>query len=182
MIRFNSARVAIATATAIALGSTFAIAARAGDVPHKIVLSYIEGAAGSQALQVGKYAEAIKQIASRRFDSDEVSKSTNLCVALVMTHEWDSAKKTCDDAVINARLDSPDPAFGISSGHNAGLALAYSNRAVLNFLAGRSQEAVRDATRARRLSPQSEFVTQNWVVMNAATPGVSGPAIAAVAR
>ena len=179
MIRFNKSSVAIATA--VALGSTFGIAARAGDVAHKLVLSYIEGAAGSEALQLGQYAEAIKQINRRRFDGDEVAKSTNLCVALIMTRQWDSAGKTCDDAVIEARLDSPDPAFGVYAGHDAALGLAYSNRAVLNFLAGRSQAAVRDATRARKLSPQSQFASQNWVVMNAA-PQVTGPAIAATVR
>src|SRR5581483_10788719 len=104
-------------ATAIALGATFGIAARAGDGPHKVVLSYIEDATGSEALHLGKYAEAIRQINARKFDGDAVATSTNLCVALIMTHQWDSARSTCDGAVMNARLDVPDAAFGTRSGY-----------------------------------------------------------------
>jgi len=182
MIRFNKSSAALAAACALALGSTFAITARADEGERKLVLSFIEDGAGADALRAGEYAKAIKQINVHVLSGDEGARSTNLCVALIMVRQWDTARNTCNSAVTDAQLDIPDAAFGLRSGHDAALALAYSNRAVLNFLAGRSEAAVRDVTRARKLSPQSPFVSQNRVVMNAPAPAVTGPAIAAIRR
>jgi hypothetical protein len=184
MIPFNKSSATVAAACAVALGSSFAIVAHAEETSRKLVVSYIEDAVGAGPLSAGKYAEAIKQInrPAPVFYGDELAKSTNLCVALIMTRQWDTARNTCDRAVSEAVLDVPDAAFGMRAGHDALVALTYSNRAVLNFLAGRSEAAVRDATRAHKLAPHSEFVAQNWLVMNATPSSVTGPAIAAAGR
>ncbi|HTX24815.1 MAG TPA: hypothetical protein VMD03_09170 [Steroidobacteraceae bacterium] len=153
---------------ALVLGSTmFGATAHADVAAHKLVLSgYADGAEGEHLL-AGKYAAVIERLGAHgaAFAGNEVAASTNLCVAYIMTHSWKAADGTCDEAVREARLDLPDPTIAARLTRNEEVAIAYSNRAVLKMLEGRSAGAADDLARARSLS-RSPFVTQNLSAVN----------------
>jgi hypothetical protein len=160
----------------------FVSAAYADGPDKKLVLSVYSGTPGADSALTGNYAATIDKLGLRGvyFQRDAVAGSTNLCVAYIMTQKWDAARSACDEAVSRARATDPDNMFYSGSGHQAKVALAYSNRAVLNWLQNRPEKAVNDVTRAHSLAPRSDFVSQNWTVLNGKSESPGGPAIAAI--
>jgi len=167
---------ACVTAVAALLLGTYA---HADGAPKRLTLSVIIDADGGPEVLKGKYAQAIKQLTAGFDTSDTVGISTNLCVALIMSRQWEAAQVTCDKAVSYARFSYHDSNLGGFSGRNATEALAYSNRAVLDSLTSRPEAAKKDVARAHALDPRTEFVSQNWLALNGQQ---TGPVIAAVAR
>ncbi len=129
---------------------------------HKLVLSgYAEGADGSN-LRAGRYDAVIRRLAAHGapFFADEVSASTNLCVAYIMTRHFKAAHSACDEALRDAELDVADPTIFSRMLRNEEVAIAYSNRAVLKAVEGQPVSAADDMAKARALS-QSDFVSEN---------------------
>ena len=149
---------------AAVLGSIAAAAAAQAGAGEKVVLGgYQDAAAGSQLL-AGDYQGVIGRLATHGFaySQDEAAASTNLCVAYIMTKAWDAAHRECDLAIRLAHLsDFSDVSLAGRTSNAERVALAYSNRAVLNWLEARPQSAAQDIARAQSLSPQASFVSQN---------------------
>ena len=137
------------------LGSMMvATAARAEPPSPKLMLSaYADGPQG-EALLAGRYDLVILRLGSHGapFDDDEVSASTNLCVAYIMTRRWSSAEAACDEAVRDAKLDAPEPTMFSRLARDQEVAIAYSNRAVLKAVEGQPRSAADDKARARTLA------------------------------
>jgi hypothetical protein len=159
----NATRAAFGCAV---LGSVvLGAAARAQPPSHKLVLAgYADGPQGS-ALLAGRYDAVILRLAAHgmQFEEDEVSASTNLCVAYVATRRWRSADTACDEALEDARLDArapTAPTLSVRLACNEEVAVAYSNRAVLELIEGRVASAAGDMARARALS-SAESISQN---------------------
>lgn len=149
-------------------------AARAETPSHKLMLSgYADGPQG-EALLAGRYDLVILRLAGHGapFDVDEVSASTNLCVAYIMTRHWSSAQRVCDEALRDARLDTPEPTMFSRLARNEEVAIAYSNRAVLKLIEGRAASAADDLAKARALS-HADFVSRNESAAYALTTTVA---------
>jgi len=149
-------------------------AARAQAPAHQLVLSgYADGVQGENLI-TGRYELVIEQLASHRghFEEDEVSASTNLCVAYIMTRHLGAAHAACDEALRDAKLDLSSSTMLSRLAHNEEVALAYSNRAVLKLLQGQPSGAADDMGRARALS-QAQYVSQNLSAVMQAAPTVA---------
>jgi hypothetical protein len=93
-----------------------------------------------------------------RFEPEPLEKptaamlSSDRCVALVKARELAAAAGPCDSAVAAARHEraSSWSEWSASRSYDEKLAVAYNNRAVLNYLSGRFTLAAADATRATR--------------------------------
>jgi hypothetical protein len=78
--------------------------------------------------------------------------TTDRCIALVKARDFAAASAACDSAIAAAqrsRTNSWSTSF-MSNAYDERIAIAYNNRAVLNYLSGRLALATADATRARR--------------------------------
>jgi len=127
-----------------------------------LVLASFTDATGGRALIAGKAGRAIRQLeADSRISADE---STNLCVAHTALRQWSEAEATCDAAVIaadQARAKVTSKSGAESRWAQQRVAVAYSNRAVLNWLASDTVAAYADLARARAIEPRASFVTRN---------------------
>jgi len=134
-----------ASGRALMIALAVATAAHAGGSSTKAQLTAYRESAGWEAIAQGDYAGTVSQLAPHGalFWSDRVAASTNLCVAYIMSHQWDAAHPACDTAI----------------------SLAYSNRAVLSWLEAQPHSAASDMSQARELSPSSDFVEHNIAVL-----------------
>jgi hypothetical protein len=147
-----------------------AATARADEsAPKATLTAYVDGAGGASVM-AGDYAGAIKQLSPYgvRYAQDVVAASTNLCVAYIMTQQWQAAQTLCDQALQTARLNSSSMPLYSRRDYEQTVAVAYSNRAVLQWLENRPQSAASDLDRASLLYPQAAFVAQNRAVLAAA--------------
>ena len=125
----------LAAATAAML--LVAAAAHADEKTSKLTLiGYTDAAAGAQ-LAAGDYAAVIDKLAPHTLDFtvDELSASTNLCVAYVAIGKLDAAHDACDEAIAMARLGQ-FVSLEDRLTHQDPLSIAYANRAVLTKLSG----------------------------------------------
>jgi hypothetical protein len=134
---------------------------------HKAILSGYRDSAAGERLMAADYRAVIEELAPHRFAywKDAVAASTNLCVAYTMTRAWVSAQSACDEAVRLARLEELGSDLYERQARDQQVALAYSNRAVLDWLQSKRDSAAADMQRAYSLSPQSEFVSQNLALL-----------------
>jgi hypothetical protein len=127
-----------------------------------LVLASFTDATGGMALISGKAERAIRQLeADSRISADE---STNLCVAHTALRQWTEAQAACDAAITAA--DQARAKFASQPGAESRwaqqrVAAAYSNRAVLNWLARDTGAAYADLARARAIEPKASFVMRN---------------------
>lgn len=145
--------------------------AQASSAPRKMTLSgYVDGAAGT-SLMSGHYEDVVGTLGAHGlpFKLDEVSASTNLCVAYIMTRRWDAAHRECDQAVRIASLEQWQW-LPLDNSHNEHVAIAYSNRAVLEWLEDRPAIAAQDLAKAHTLAPAVEFVGRNLEKLGASVP------------
>lgn len=129
-------------------------AAHAEAPPHQLVLSgYADGVQGEN-LMTRRYAVVIQQLAGHgaHFQDDEVSASTNLCVAYIMTRHLSEAQAACDEALRDAKLDLSGSTMFSRMAHNEEVAIAYANRAVLRLVEGHEASAAEDIASARALA------------------------------
>ncbi|HUN27800.1 MAG TPA: hypothetical protein VMU67_15975 [Steroidobacteraceae bacterium] len=165
---------------AAVLASLLVVGAAQAAAPHsKAVLSAYADSAAGESLLAGHYTEVIERLGSHgnEFASDQVGASTNLCVALIMTRQLQAAHSACDEAIEDAKLDVTEETIAARTTHDEEVALAYSNRAVLEWLSDHRTAAADDLSRARAFAPASEFVTQNLTALRAS--GTPAPAVAA---
>jgi hypothetical protein len=149
---------------------------------RKLTLSVYLDTPGAESVLAGKYDDAIKQLRGHTIDVQRnvVSTSTNLCVALIMTQQWDAARSTCNDAVSEAKFNTADNVLMGPSANREQVATALSNRAVLNWLQNRPGDAASDVKRAHALAPRKDFVSSNFMVLNGNPQNVPGPSIASI--
>jgi hypothetical protein len=147
----------------------FAAGAHADGEHQKMTLSAYTDVAEGQSLLAARYGDAIDVLGSHglRFKQDALAASTNLCVAYIMTHRWSEAHPACDEAIQFAKLEMPDQHGFEAGAHDARVAIAYSNRAVLEWLEARSASAADDLAKAHALAPSEEFVVQNLARLHA---------------
>jgi hypothetical protein len=127
-----------------------------------LVLTSFIDAPGGAALVAGKTARARVQIAS---DASNPAELTNLCVMHTVQRDWSAARISCDAAVEvatlkRARVHGWDDAVRRLA--DLRVAAAYSNRAVLNWLAGDTGASHGDIVRARAIEPRASFVQRNF--------------------
>jgi hypothetical protein len=88
-------------------------------------------------------------------------KLTDACVAAITGKDYTQAKRACDGAVREARYERVTLSPYASGDASSDLAVAYSNRAVLHYLLGNTQQAQQDFNAAQHASPNEAFVAQN---------------------
>jgi hypothetical protein len=144
-----------------------ATAAHAAGSSTKAQLTAYRESAGWETIAQGDYAGTVSQLAPHGalFWNDRVAASTNLCVAYIMSHQWETAHSACDTAISLASHEPTDTTLFGRRRHNEALALAYSNRAVLNWLEAQPHSAASDMSQAKELSPSSDFVEHNIAVL-----------------
>lgn len=130
----------------------------------QLVLASFLDAPGGQALVDGRIERASREIGDRVNSAHEL---TNLCVLHSLQRNWADARPACDSAVeVAARNRSEatrwEPAKIRQA--NAVATAAYSNRAVMNWLAGDSGAAYLDLAQARAIDPKAAFVAQNFEI------------------
>ena len=160
-----------ARASGRALMAALAVAAVAhADGSSKAQLTAYQESPGWAAIARGDYAATVSELGSHGapFWKDRVAASTNLCVAYVMSHQWETAHSACDMAISLASREPTDTTLFGRRRHDEALALAYSNRAVLKWLEAQPLSAASDMAHAHDLSPASDFVAHNVVVLGTA--------------
>lgn len=162
-------RNALALPLALCAGLTLSMTAAAAEQPQPFVLTAYPTAEGGHELLAGRYPAALQQLRAQKNPTapDAAAVSTNRCVALSMTAQWQAAQAACDTAVREAdqdRFDTPTWAVWSSSSEKR-LAAAYADRGVMRWLSDDHSGAQRDFAKAQALSPQSSFVTRNLTAL-----------------
>lgn len=153
---------ALLVGISVALLATVAHAA--GD--SRFVLAAYSNVAGGQEILSGDYKAAMIALDTRSVEGafDAASANLNRCVALTMQKRWPAAQTACDTAVRYAKLAKlTQDETGLQALHTQDekLALAYSDRAVLEWLTANGKAASKDLKRAQSLLPSSKLLAQN---------------------
>lgn len=137
---------------------------RLADNTRPMLASFVD-VEGGKALVSGRAERAVEQIESARAHDTRAVTLNNLCVARTVLRQFAEARVACDAAVITAQreLDSrssrwPGEARRLARKISA---TAYSNRAVMHWLAHDVLAAQGDYEQARKLAPKSLFVERN---------------------
>ena len=153
-------------------GKSIQLPQRANDADSKcsrpartrLVLASFVDSTGGKALVMGRTERAIEQIYAKRAVQTSPLALTNLCVAHTVLRQWTEARDTCDAAVALASANRTKLMFrpGVSRTQlDTAASMAYSNRAVLNWLTRDALAAQNDLARARDISPKAFYVTRN---------------------
>lgn len=157
--RANSDRRSRALGAGLAL--TLASGAALAHGAHRFMFTaYGDALAGDEVI-AGHYDAALELLKSHPgdVDLDPSAANTNSCVAYSMTLQWQEARAACDAAVREARR---------SWAHESDadyLAVAYANRAVLEWMSSDEAAARKDLAKAQEISPQADFVAQNLAAL-----------------
>jgi hypothetical protein len=150
----------LAFAGALLVGS----AAFAADEPHTFELTAFSNGTGGKAILGGDYNAAQQELSSHHRTLDVETVATNRCVVYTLTHQIDAARVACDKAVREAQQEIAGLPVSLSwarSDYRDYLALAYSNRAVLNWVTNDATGAQADLKKAAAVSPKASFVARN---------------------
>ena len=127
-----------------------------------LVLASFTDVTGGVALVRGNTEHAIRQIeADARISAEE---QINLCVAHTALRNWTEAQVACDVAVTaadQARAKTKSGSVSKLRWADKRVAVAYSNRAVLRWLASDTVAAYADLAHARTIEPKAAFVLRN---------------------
>lgn len=156
----------LAFAAALLAGS----AARAADQPRNFELAAFSNTLAGDSLVHGDYEAAYQQLAidEHSFSASPSTIATNRCVTLIMTHKFEEAHTACNSAVSAAKLEIVSLPVSVSWARQEFrdyLALAYSNRAVLDYLTNDTTAAQADLNKAVAVSPKAELVARNLTVL-----------------
>ena len=168
------------------LGAGLALSLMSGavlaDGAHQFVFTaYSDGAGGAEVVE-GRYRAALEELQSRPadMDLDPSSTNTNRCVAYSMTLQWQQARAACDAAVHAASAQRNLPSGWWGWAHESDddyLAVAYANRAVMEWLSNDEAAAGKDLAAAQALAPDAGYIAKNlaalkvhMVVARAGTP------------
>ena len=150
----------------LALAGTLLVgsAAFAADEPHTFELTAFSNGTGGQAILSGDYNTAQQELNTRERSLDVETVATNRCVVYTLTRQIDAARAACDKAVHEAQQEIAGLPVSLSwarSDYRDYLALAYSNRAVLNWVTNNATGAQDDLKKAAAVSPKASFVARN---------------------
>ena len=151
---------------AVAATALAGSAVYADDSSNFELTAFSNGTAGTAILS-GDYNTALGQLQQRHVLKNETT-STNRCVAYVVTRQLESARVACDEAVRDAQQEIASMPVSMSwarSDYRDYLALAYSNRAVLNYLANDKTAAQSDLKKAAAVAPKAAFVARNQTAL-----------------
>jgi hypothetical protein len=145
-----------------------------------VLASYLD-APGGNALVAGRSERAIRDIelTARTTTTEKV----NLCVAYTTLRQWENAQEACDAAVEAANLARAKTREWPKSERRSAdqlVAAAYSNRAVMHWLASDSGAAHGDLSKAYAVSPKSKFVVRNLELTVRVPAQVQAPATSAI--
>ena len=164
----NSVRCRRAAGAGLAL--MLASGAALADGAHRFVFTaYSDGTGGAEVV-AGRYRMALDELGSRApvLDPDPTATNTNRCVAYSMTLQWQEARVACDAAVRAAEDQRSAQAAEWTwspASNDDRLAIAYANRAIVNWLSHDDAAAREDLAKARQLSPQAAFVARNLAAL-----------------
>jgi hypothetical protein len=150
----------LALAGALLVGST----AFAADAPHNFELTAFSNGTGGAALLTGDYNTAQHELTTHGSTLDPETAATNRCVVYTVTRQIEAARAACDKAVREAQQDIASLPVSLSwarSDYRDYLALAYSNRAVLDWVVNDGAAAQSDLKKAAAVSPKAPFVARN---------------------
>ena len=162
----NSRKPIHALQLAVAAAALAGSAAYADDSHNFELAAFSNGTAGP-AIVSGDYNTALTQLQRTHALANETT-NTNRCVAYVATRQFPAARLACDAAVREAQQDIASVPVSMSwarSDYRDYLALAYSNRAVLNWLTNDSAAAQSDLQKAAAVSPKATFVARNRLAL-----------------
>jgi hypothetical protein len=154
----------LALAAALLVGS----AAHAADEPRTFELTAFSNGTAGEALVSGNYNTAVSELSTHAHALDSDTASTNRCVAYVVTRQMEAARAACDAAVREAQQAITSMPMSMSwarSDYRDYLAVAYSNRAVLNWAANDTAAAQSDLKKAARVAPKAAFVARNLTAL-----------------
>ena len=141
--------------------------AQAADQPNKFVMTaYVNGVGGENIVK-GDYQAAIQQ--TQRAQSTDSITASNQCVAYTMSGQFSAAQAACDTAVWSARDDVRQiqaTELWDQQRRQQNLAIAYSNRSVLDWLSHDNAAAHRDLSKAGSAAPGTGVVSQNRSALN----------------
>jgi hypothetical protein len=152
--------VQLACAVALLAGS----AAQAAEQPRTFELSAFSNGTAGTALMNGDYNTAIRQLGAGTHMLDGETLATNRCVAFTVTRQIEAAQTACNQAVREAQQAISSLPVSMSWArpeYREYLALAYSNRAVLNWVENNSAAAQSDLNKAAAVAPKAPFVARN---------------------
>lgn len=139
-------------------------AAHAAEQPRTFELNAFSNGTAGTALISGDYSSAVQLLNLHGPALDSDSLNTNRCVAYVVTRQLQAAHVACDAAVRDAQQAISTLPMSLSyarSEYRNYLALAYSNRAVLDWLTNDSAAAQADLKKAAAVAPKADFVARN---------------------
>jgi hypothetical protein len=155
----------LALAAALLAGSA---AHAADDSPRSFALTAFSNGAAGPALLGGDYNTAVRELSANVHTLEADSLNTNRCVAYSMTRQLQAARSACDAAVHEAQeaISTLPVSMAWARGeYRDYLALAYSNRAVLNWLSNDSAAAQADLKKAASVAPKADFVARNMTAL-----------------
>jgi tetratricopeptide (TPR) repeat protein len=158
----RNSRKPIRTLLAVAAAALAGSAAYADETGHFELTVFSNGTAGA-ALTSGDYNAALGQLQHGHSLQNDTT-STNRCVAYAVTRRFDEARVACDAAVRDAQLQLTSMPVSMSwarSDYREYLAVAYSNRAVLDWMLNNTQAAQSDLKKAAAVAPKAAFVARN---------------------
>jgi len=139
-------------------------AAFADDASHNFELTAFSNGTGGQALLSGDYNTAQHELSTHGSTLAPETAATNRCVVYTVTRQIDAARAACDKAVREAQQDIASLPVSLSwarSDYRDYLALAYSNRAVLDWVMNDEAAAQSDLKKAAAVSPKAPYVARN---------------------
>jgi hypothetical protein len=163
----NSRKATQALKLALAAALLSGSAAYAADASHFELTAFSNTAAG-YSLVHGDYALALRQLNFDANSLESVSAITNRCVALTVTRKLQEAHAACDAAVRAAQMEITSLPVSMTwarSDYRDYLAVAYSNRAVLNWASNDVIAAQTDLKKAQAVAPKAEFVAKNLTAL-----------------
>jgi hypothetical protein len=134
----------------------------------KFELTAFSNTAAGDSLVRGNYNLAIQQLKIDAHTFARETINTNRCVALALTHQFAEAHEACDAAVRDAQrqlANAPSTELWSRSQYRDYLAVAYSNRAVINYLSHDDAAAQADLKKAAAVAPKAEFVARNLTAL-----------------
>lgn len=171
-----------------ALGAGLALSLMSGavlaDGAHQFVFTAYSDAAGGAEVVEGRYRAALEELQSRPrdMDFDPSTTNTNRCVAYSMTLQWQQARAACDAAVQAATAQRNLPPGWWGWAHESAddyLAVAYANRAVMEWLSNDEAAAGKDLAAAQELAPDAGYIAKNLAALKVhvvvARVGTSSP-------
>ena len=154
----------LAVAAALLVGS----AAHAADAPRTFQLTAFSNGEAGESLASGDYNTALSELSKHTHSLDADSAATNRCVAFTVTRQIEAAHVACDTAVRQAQQaisSLPVSMTWARSDYRDYLALAYSNRAVLNWVSNDTIAAQADLKKAAAAAPNAAFVARNLTAL-----------------